>query len=52
MALDTKLSDATVNVEANAVAALLNGGAIELRDGTKPPTADTAETGYWQFDNF
>jgi hypothetical protein len=42
MALNTQVSDATVNVQANALAALCNSGTIKIYDGTQPATADTA----------
>ena len=42
MALNTTLADATVNAQANALAALCNGGSIKVYDGTQPATADTA----------
>jgi hypothetical protein len=42
MALNTQVSDATVNVQANALAALCNSGFIKIYDGTQPATADTA----------
>jgi hypothetical protein len=42
MALNTQISDSTVNVQANALAALCNSGTIKIYDGTQPATADTA----------
>jgi len=45
MALNTQVSDATVNVQANALAALCNSGFIKIYDGTQPATADTAISG-------
>lgn len=42
MALNTQVSDNTVNVQANALAALCNSGTIKIYDGTQPATADTA----------
>lgn len=42
MALNTQLADATVNVQADALAALCNSGTIKIYDGTQPATADTA----------
>jgi hypothetical protein len=45
MALLTKLSDATANAEAAALAALCNSGLIKVYDGTQPATADTALSG-------
>lgn len=44
MALNTQLSDATVNGQADYLATSLNGGTIEIYDGTQPATADTAIT--------
>lgn len=45
MALNTQLSNLAVNTEANALAALLNGGYIDIYDGVQPATADTALSG-------
>lgn len=45
MALNTQLADATVNAQANALAALCNGGFIKIYDGTQPASADTALSG-------
>ena len=45
MALNTQVSDNTVNVQANALAALCNSGTIKIYDGTQPATADTAISG-------
>jgi hypothetical protein len=45
MALNTQISDSTVNVQANALAALCNSGTIKIYDGTQPATADTAISG-------
>ncbi|MEI6599899.1 MAG: hypothetical protein WCN21_05470 [Comamonadaceae bacterium] len=42
MALNTQLADATVNAQADALAALCNSGMIRIYDGTQPATADTA----------
>lgn len=42
MALNTQLSDATVNAQASALAALCNSGTIKVYDGSQPATADTA----------
>lgn len=42
MALNTQLSNAGVNAEADALAALLNTGYLRIYDGTQPATADTA----------
>lgn len=39
------LSDSTANAEANALAALCNGGTISYYTGTQPITANTAVTG-------
>lgn len=45
MALNTQLASATVNAQANALAALCNSGLIKVYDGTQPATADTALSG-------
>ena len=45
MPLNTQLADATVNIQANALAALCNNGKIRLYDGVQPPNADTALSG-------
>lgn len=45
MALNTQVADATVNAQANALAALCNGGLIRIYDGTQPATADSAVSG-------
>lgn len=42
MASNLKLSNAAVNASADAKAALLNGGFIDIYDGAQPATADTA----------
>lgn len=42
MALNTQMSDAAVNAEADALAPLLNNGYLRLYDGTQAATADTA----------
>jgi hypothetical protein len=42
MALNTQLADATVNAQADALAALCNSGLIKIYDGTQPATADNA----------
>jgi hypothetical protein len=39
-----KLSNAAANAEANALAALLNGGFLKIYDGAKPADANTAIT--------
>jgi hypothetical protein len=39
---NTQLSNAGVNAEANALGALLDGGFIDVYDGTQPATGDTA----------
>lgn len=44
MSLNTQLSNTSVNAEANALAALLNSGYIDVMDGAQPATADTAIT--------
>jgi hypothetical protein len=45
MALNTQLSNAAVNAEADALAALLNSGYLRIYSGTQPATADTALSG-------
>lgn len=45
MSLNTQLADATVNAQANALAALCNSGKIRIYDGVQPATADTALVG-------
>lgn len=42
MALNTKISDAAVNVQADALGALLNNGYLRIYDGTQAASADTA----------
>lgn len=42
MALNPKFSNAAVNAKVDAQAALLNGGFMDVYDGTQPATADTA----------
>jgi hypothetical protein len=42
MALNPKLAEAAANAEADAVCALLNGGKLQIYDGTQPATADDA----------
>ena len=42
MTLNTQISDATVNAQANALATLCNSGLIKIYDGTQPATADTS----------
>lgn len=42
MALNTQLSDETVNIQADTLATLCNSGLIRVYDGTQPATADTA----------
>jgi hypothetical protein len=42
MALNPKFSNACVNAEADALAALLNTGYLRIYDGTQALTADTA----------
>lgn len=41
----TRISSASRNAAANAIAALANGGSIELRSGAQPASADDAATG-------
>ena len=45
MPMNTQLSDATVNAQANALAALCNGGFIKIYDGTQPASADSDLSG-------
>lgn len=45
MSLNTQISNATANAQANTLAALCNGGTIKIYDGTQPATADTALAG-------
>lgn len=45
MAHNVQLAAATANAIANAVAALCDGGSLQVRDGTQPATADTAASG-------
>ena len=45
MALNTQMTDLAVNAQANALAALLNGGKIKVYNGSQPATADTALSG-------
>ena len=42
MALNTQMANATVNIGANAEAAIFNGGFIDIYDGVQPTNADTA----------
>jgi len=42
MASTLKLSNAAVNAKADALAALLNSGFLDIYDGAQPTTADTA----------
>jgi hypothetical protein len=42
MSLNLKLSETTVNAEADAHSALLNSGYLRIYDGTQPTNADTA----------
>jgi hypothetical protein len=42
MALNTQIADATVNIQADALATLCNSGTIRIYDGTQPATGDTA----------
>lgn len=44
MALNTQLANATVNGQADNLAARLNSGFLRIYDGTQPATADTAIT--------
>lgn len=45
MALDTKLSDLSVNIQADALAALCNGGFLYVYDGPRPASANTLISG-------
>lgn len=45
MPLNTQLADATVNAQADALAAMCNGGLIRVYNGTQPATANTALSG-------
>jgi hypothetical protein len=42
MALNPKFTDLAVNTKVDALAAQLNGGFLDIYDGTQPTTADTA----------
>jgi len=42
MAVNTQISDAAVNAQADALATLLNNGYLRIYDGTQAATADTA----------
>lgn len=42
MALNPKFTNLAVNTKVDALAALLNGGFLDIYDGTQPSTADTA----------
>lgn len=44
MALNLKVSNEGVSAQLDAIAALLDGGSIELYDGAQPATADTPVT--------
>lgn len=45
MASNTQVSNAGVNAEASALAALLNNGYLRIYSGTQPANADTALSG-------
>lgn len=45
MAKATYIADAVANIQADALAALLDGGYIDIYDGTRPATADTPISG-------
>lgn len=45
MANEIRLSNAAVNAQADALAALLNSGYVRIYAGSKPATADTAISG-------
>jgi len=42
MANDVRLGDAAANAAVNAIVDLLNGGKLQIYDGTRPATGDTA----------
>lgn len=44
MALNTQLSNAAANAEADAIARLLDNGYLRIYDGAQPANADTAVT--------
>lgn len=44
MAKNIQLSDAIVNAQATVIATALNGGFMDIYDGTQPATSDTAIT--------
>ena len=45
MAMNPKLTNLSVNTEADALAALFNGGLLKIYTGSQPSTADTAISG-------
>lgn len=45
MAKNTRLTDLAVNAEADAFGALMNGGFIDIYDGTQPTSSDDAING-------
>lgn len=45
MALSPKLSNLAANAGVDAIAALLDGGTMEIRTGSQPATVDDPETG-------
>lgn len=45
MALNTQLSNATVNAQADTLSALLNNGYLRIYSGTQPANANTALSG-------
>ena len=48
MALNTKMSDTSVNAEANALAALADGGYLRIYSGTQPADANSGLSGNTQ----
>ena len=42
MALNTQITNAAANAACNAIVALVNGGFLDIYDGSQPATADTA----------
>lgn len=45
MAKDTRLTNLVATIQADALGALLNGGYIDILDGTRPATSDTPIAG-------
>jgi hypothetical protein len=42
VALNTQITNAAANAACNAIVALVNGGFLDIYDGSQPATADTA----------